>query len=237
MLKNPTSLLSALALCAGVSGASAQNFSGGVDLNYLGLAHSEGQAVGFGFTPAPRIWGEFETSGGLLIGFDWFQLKASSPDLTSRYDEILMRSANLTVGTAFGSGGTEIKVTGGLAFNSYREDDTVGPNFLEVPNAIGLSAGIEANQDFGNGFSAYGGATGTILYAPEYTDAGITYTAPITYNTIDLELGLQYSGSTGGGNSWFAKAGLGTRMWNGVSDGDSENTSAYGLRLSVGMTF
>jgi len=98
------------------SPAVAQNFEAGVDLNYLGIAHSEGQAIGFGFNAAPELWVRFNAPSGLYYG-------------------------------------------------------------------------------------------------------------------------LKYGADLANGRGWYASGGLTAKLWNGVSDGASENTSAYGFKLTVGMNF
>ena len=215
----------------------AQNISAGIDLNYLGLSHSEGQAVGFGFTAAPEIWVELQSQGGLTYGLRAFRLDADSNDPATRYDNIVMQTIDLSVGKSFSMGGnTEGKVFGGMRFAKYYEQERGTTNGLTVPKSYGLLGGIEIAQQMSNNLSLYGGSTAAIMFAPDYTDVGSART-DLTFNTIDLNLGLRYKRQLANGGNWHAGLGLTSKLWNGVSDGDSENISAYGFKLSLGMDF
>ena len=212
-----------------------QNIEAGIDLNYLGLAQSEGQAVGFGFTAAPEIWVRATTPSGLTFGLDAFRLQGTSTDPATDYVAIMMQSIDLTVGKNIDLGSnTQAMLYGGLRYATYREDRAF--NFLEVPQAWGMLAGVEVEHAMGSNFSLYGGSEAGIVFAPNYTDDG-SAEQNLIFNTIDLDLGMKYSASMGNGGSWFVKGGLTAKLWNGVSDNDSENISAYGLKLSVGMNF
>ncbi len=217
--------------------AMGQNFEAGVDLDYLGIAHSEGQTVGFGFTAAPELWVRFNAPSGLYYGLNAFRLSATSSDPATVYDKITMQTIDLTVGKAFSLGGnTRAKLYGGLRHAKYSERRSGGGGTLDVPKAWGVLAGFEVDQPLGDRFSLYGGSEAAILFAPDYTDGGAT-NQNLTFNTIDLDLGLKYGSDLANGRGWYASGGLTAKLWNGVSDDDSENTSAYGFKLSVGMNF
>ncbi len=232
-----TAIAATFAITTIASPALAQNFSAGIDLNYLGLSHSEGQTVGFGFTAAPEVWMELQSQGGLTYGVRAFRLDADSSDPTTRYDNIVMQTVDLSVGKSFSMGSnTAGKFFGGMRFAKYSERDRAGGRILDVPKAYGLLGGIEITQQMSSNLSLYGGSTAAIMFAPDYSDGG-SAESDLTFNTIDLNLGLKYERQLTNGGNWHAGLGLTSKLWNGVSDGDSENISAYGLKLSFGMNF
>ena len=232
-----SAIAATLAILSATSSAQAQNFSAGVDLNYLALSHSEGQTVGFGYTAAPEVWVELQSQGGLTYGLRAFRLDADSADPTTRYDNIVMQTIDLSVGKSFSMGNTtKGKVFGGMRFAKYYEQERGTTNGLTVPKSYGLLGGIEIAQQMSNNLSLYGGSTAAIMFAPDYTDVGSART-DLTFNTIDLNLGLRYKRQLANGGNWHAGLGLTSKLWNGVSDDDSENISAYGFKLSFGMDF
>ncbi len=240
-----TAVAATFAITTIASPALAQSFSAGIDLNYLGLSHSEGQVVGFGFTAAPEVWVELQSQGGLIYGLRAFRLEADSADPTTRYDNIVMQTIDLSIGKSFSMGSnTEGKVFGGMRFAKYYEQERGITNGLTVPKSYGLLGGIEIVQQMSNNLSLYGGSTAAIMFAPDYTDIWSTLRPDIivngtdlTFNTIDLNLGLRYKRQLANGGNWHAGLGLTSKLWNGVSDGDSENISGYGFKLSFGMDF
>ncbi|WP_428539980.1 hypothetical protein [Profundibacter sp.] len=180
---------------------------------------------------------DIQSQGGLTYGLRAFRLDADSSDPTTRYDNIVMQTIDLSVGKSFSMGSnTEGKVFGGMRFAKYSERNRSGGGILDVPKAYGILGGITVAQKLSNNLSLYGGSTAAIMFAPDFTD-GVTAETDLTFNTIDLNLGLKYKRQLTNGGNWHAGLGLTSKLWNGVSDNDSENISAYGFKLSFGMDF
>lgn len=225
----------ALLLATGAT-AQAQNFEVGADLNFLTLAQSEGQATGYGFNLAPEIWANYQTAGGLDIGMRWFWLDATTPDAGSVYERVAMQTIDLTVGKPFEIGsGISASLMGGLRYATYAEYRSPA-NVLDVPQAYGFMAGVEVNASLSEAFSIYGKGSNAIMYAPEYADGGSSE-FNLGFNITEVELGVQFDRPMANGGAFYLRlAGVG-KMWNGVSDDDSENMSAFGASLDLGISF
>ncbi len=224
-----------LLLAAGAT-AQAQSFEVGADLNFLTLAQSEGQATGYGFNLAPEIWANYQTAGGLDIGMRWFWLDATTADPGSDYERVAMQTIDLTLGKPFEIGsGISASLTGGMRYATYTEYRTPA-SFLDVPQAYGFMAGLEVNAGLSEAFSIYGKGSSAIMYAPEYADGGFA-NYDLGFNITEVELGVQFDRPMANGGAFYARlAGVG-KIWNGVSDNDSENMSAFGASLDVGVSF
>lgn len=227
-----------IALAMMATTATAQDSMVGIDLDFYTLAHSEGQTVGFGFSPSVDLWGKFGTSSGAVFGVNLFLLDSTSADLTTRYDRIVMQSLDLTAGRDFDIGSNIMgTVYAGIGFTKYREEERTSAGYLEIPVAMGPKVGVDMQMDVGGGFTLYGASAASLQYAPQVFENGILADTSFIFNTVDVDMGVQYGGTMGSGKQWFGRAGIGGKLWNGVSDNDSENTAAVGLKVSFGMNF
>ncbi len=236
--------VTAISVLFGISAAQAQDinpaasgFSMGVDLNYLTLGHSEGQTEGFGFTLAPEVWAQYQFGNGLAIGLDYFSLDAAGPS-TSRYDRIVMQTIDLTASKSVAVGNTlDVRFEGGIRYALYREENASSANYLTTNDSYGILAGLDAKVSLSDSISLVGGGKTSLMFAPILTENGSTTDTDYAYGISEVEFGFQYDKSLNNNSQLFARFSLVGKFWNGVSDDDSENTSAMGANLSLGMSF
>ncbi len=214
-------------------------FAGGIDagiaVSFLKAHDSEGDAEGYDYKASPTFWLALQGEGGLGARLRYWRYKDATDDpAANKKDAFRMRTLDVELTQAFTPGsGMEGKVSAGLRFASFRED--YGTSFQEVPSAVGIQAGIELRRDLIGGLGLFGEGRYALMFDNKWSDVG-TAERNIGFRIMEARAGLEYRQQLmDTGASFFGRALVDVRRWDGVSDGDSEGVSLLGGMVEAGV--
>ncbi len=214
----------------------AQGVYAGTEISLLGAYHTEDQVRGFGLDPAFSAHAGYQSASGLGLRLRGWTYTGKSSDASSTYDRLRMRYLDIQATQAFRLAGMTGRLAGGLRIASYKERRTGSGNELSIPTAYGLVAGLELSRPLVAGLSLFGEARHAIMFADKTDDGGFP-DHNTTFTISEAQLGLEYAYQFSGNGLLYGRVAGTAAHWGDVSDGDSENTSLFGVLFAAGMKF
>ena len=214
----------------------ASGIYGGAAISLLTPYHTETQTKGFGMDPAYSAHLGYQSASGLGMRVRGWSYTGKSSDATSRYGKLQMRFLDIDVTQAFRLGALSGRLSGGLKLARYKEHDSTGTDYLSIPSAFGLNAGLELSRPLIGGLSLFGDVHHAIMFAGKTNDEG-SIDHNTTFTISEGNLGLEYAHPIGSNGLFYGRVAATAMHWGDASDGDSESTSLFGVTFATGVIF